>query len=178
MSVVEQKNDLMNELNLLHLMVISPSLEISNFFNNLRTEVDIAFVNKESMVKNEKNKAKLITNWLNFIDTIDKSERECLKNCKKISFQQFIQAIEEIKLELDHLSGDQCDFNAIKVRISEEKSRLEKVLFNRKTILFLNKRESPDISLFDEMDTESTVGILIIITNEYFSNSYVKLLKG
>lgn len=73
-------NKLYEELNTLKFMLESPDTFISNFFSDLKAEVDLAFTKQIIMDSNNKNMYKLNETYTKMIERIDLFEKECLSN--------------------------------------------------------------------------------------------------
>jgi hypothetical protein len=73
-------NKLYEELNTLKFMLESPDTFISNFFSDLKSEVDLAFTKQIILDTNNKSMYKLNETYSKMIERIDLFEKECLTN--------------------------------------------------------------------------------------------------
>ena len=73
-------NKLYDELNTLKFMLESPDAFISNFFSDLKAEVDLAFTKQIILDTNNKSMYKLNETYTKMIERIDLFEKECLTN--------------------------------------------------------------------------------------------------
>lgn len=156
-----------------------PRYYLSNYFSNLRHEVDSEFVRKDLKETNQQIKTEIKKNWIEMISKIDTFEQECFNKQIKNSFNDHIntkQTSELINLIETELKNEEIDEQSIKNRIYDEILKLEKVLFLNKLMVFLPKQQGY-YSVCKRLDMNTTVGILIYITNDYLGRITIEALK-
>lgn len=155
-----------------------PRLYLSNYFEELRNEIDLSIAKKMQQKPNEEIKRKLTEDYIQIIDRINSFENSCFKiraaNKFSNEFSDRIKhSIEIIDAKVTHLKRrkhpDIYDFMYYVLEIDdlvyEVHFQIEKLLFQNKTILFLDKETAKISKLFDTIfDCK-----LIIISNGYFS---------
>ena len=95
-----------------------------------------------------------------------------------------------IKFIEDKLNNSTDDYlpKEINHLIYDQTVKLEKVLFQNKAIIFLDRikcgnwmdnylDDEQERNIFDEMDPETTVGKLVCVNNEYFGHLATEILK-
>lgn len=207
-SAKKKNSKILNELKLhseqLKKLFDSPRLYMSNYFADLRSEVDFAFMKLNQNEPSIEVKHKLNDSWFQMIENVNTFETECFKLRSTNTFNEdFSQEVRE-KIELidcilndlnsqiafDEPVSDQClvDNNAkpdqeedsfveITNLIYEEIYKIEKILMMNKTLIFLDKTNWTDTSLFDRMNNRITFGKLFSIQNEYFGSQSIDLIK-
>ena len=125
----------------LNTMISMPRLYVSDFFLDLKSQVDLYFV------KNNSNK----TVWLRIIELLNRLEKECLN-----------------KVEKNDLKIDES------TQIEQEIQSLNRIFFNNKSFLFLDKISCQDASFFSD-DTDAK---LIVINDDWISSESVEWLKN
>ena len=135
-----------------------PRYYLSNYFSNLRHEVDSEFVRKDLKETNQQIKTEIKKNWIEMIS---------------INTKQTSDLINLIETEL---KNEEIDEQSIKNRIYDEILKLEKVLFLNKLMVFLPKQQGY-YSVCKRLDMNTTVGILIYITNDYLGRITIEALK-
>jgi len=151
-----------------------PRLFLSNFFNDLKAEIDSSFALKEQSIN---DKEILTENWTNIIKRVEEFELECFRAKKKNEFQkEFQQEMSElISLIASDLIRKKAD-NVLDDLISQNILKIEKELFLNKTIVYLDESKM-ERNIFDEIDLETTAGKLLIINDQYLSSNELQLLK-
>jgi hypothetical protein len=151
-----------------------PRLFLSNFFNDLKAEIDSSFALKEQSIN---DKEILTENWTNIIKRVEEFELECFRAKKKNEFQkEFQQEMSElISLIASDLIRKKAD-NVLDDLISQNILKIEKELFLNKTIVYLDESKT-ERNIFDEIDLETTAGKLLIINDQYLSSNELQLLK-
>jgi len=117
-----------NEIEEICSLVEIPRLFISNHFIDLKSEIDLFFVQLNQTEKTEKNN-KL---WLDIIEKVNKIEIECLVNPNLQCFGA------EIKEEIVKLESNRVKLSDS--RITQLKFKIESFLLQNQTITFMNKR--------------------------------------
>lgn len=135
----------------------NPSMQTSflnNFFVELKDQIDLPFFIK-SEIEPVQDITKVNENWQQMSSKIKSFEQDCLKNEKHKNE------------ELAETNEQKLNSNELNNLLLEYKIKIEKKLFNNKTIIFLDKTLNKSQELFHKMEQETTVGKLIIITNDY-----------
>lgn len=181
-----------------------PSIYIGNFFSDLRCEIDLAYSRKKKNLSAENIKI-LTENWNAMTNKVNKYERDCFNNqtlnpVSEIDLAETTQKIKLIEVKLEELrllleTLSQSEFRSIDAATNEAlkkknellvetdqlieklKYKMERILFMNMTIIFLERNKCQNKEIFEELDEETTVGKLILITNEYFSNASVSVIK-
>lgn len=164
----------MQEIDELKLMYEVPRLHLSNYFDNIRTEIDISYAKKELNESDTNLKFEINKNWTQLIDKVNKFEFDCLRLKITNDFNiDFKQQIDE-KFKLIPITNN-TDY-----MISYIKFLIEKTIFNNKTIMYLNREQMISYSplFFKTIDASTSAGRLVIITNEYLGSNLVEYLKN
>lgn len=117
----------------LKILLELPKLYLSNYFSDLRNQVD-----KEislDLIKEEKKKRQLNKLWKQMIEKIDSFEKQCIKNpiTNTEAINQKLDSIEEV------LSKQETNnFDEIHQEIIDEEINVLKQLFQNRTIVFVN----------------------------------------
>lgn len=194
-------NNLKNQYEQLKKTFESPRLFLSTYFADLRNEVDIAFLKMNQSEHGMEVKHKLNDAWFQMIEQINTFETECLKIRVSNSFnpeftQEVREKIELIDIILNDLNNqvvveeakqafsnelkskdDEDNFNEVSNLIYEETYKIEKMLFLNQTMMFLDKTNWNDASLFDVMNTKTTFGKIYFVQNEYFGKQTLGYIK-
>lgn len=148
-------------------------LYLADFFIDLKAQVDLAFV---KLIKN--NDETISNNYIEIINKIELFEQICYKQAKTISHDQiqFIQKRIESSNNNNKNILDDTNYDEINELIEIQLYKLEKMLFNNKTIYFINNNNNSN-----SIDKN----FLIIINDEYIrkkildnSNNNVIQLTG
>lgn len=170
----------------------TPILYLSNHFNNLRREINIAETEQASTKKEIETSNKLNDNFIKMINKVNEYEQECLKlkdqNILKLNeTKETVKAIQLIKEKINYLSVKELkqdenneDFSSyildIEDLIYDATVYLERTLFLNKTMVFLEEKTNKVDKLFSQMDDSSSAGKLLLITNEYFGKRGLTLI--
>ena len=65
----------------------------------------------------------------------------------------------------------------ISVSLEELRVKLEEILFLNSTIIFLNKHGSPNDKIFNDLESDTTVGKLVLVRNQYFTRANLEILR-
>lgn len=173
-----------------------PRLYLTNWFDEIKNDVDIAYGQKEIFETDPDLRTILRTNWNSIIERISLFEENCLKNQPTNKFNQHtteaisqvINSVETNLIELHKLeqsvpAEDQLiehKTNLINDSISSQIIKLEKILFQNKTIAFIASHKSSIFlanKVFHRMDSKTTAGKLVVINDEYFNKSSIEIFK-
>lgn len=147
-----------------------PRLFLTEFFSDLKSQVDISFATKELKEKDANLRSEIKQNWLEIINKIEAFEKECFKAHKSNVFDKEItEAILFIENNLDSQK------NSV-VIIEDLTYKLEKTLFLNRTIAFITRSDEFE-RFFKKLNKRTTVGKLIYIKNAYFSKKVINLLQ-
>ena len=174
----------------LKMLVELPRLYLSNYFSDIRTEIDLAFFEKELGIFDAENRVKLRRNWQEMIDSVNSFEEECLigrsiKKFKEISFgsKPIVDCMEE-KYDSALKTKNDYELKLLEDLAYDEMCKIEKKLFQNKTIFFLNRTKSNNSKLFldylniyTKLDIKTSVGKLLIISNYYFGEKEISVIK-
>ena len=196
---MESKNNLMDKIVSLQMdlkeleeLYQTPILYLSNHFNNLRREINLAETEQASTKKEIETSNKLNDNFIKMINKVNEYEQECLKlkdqNILKLNeTKETVKAIQLIKEKINYLSVKELkqdenneDFSSyildIEDLIYDATVYLERTLFLNKTMVFLEEKTNKVDKLFSQMDDSSSAGKLLLITNEYFGKRGLTLI--
>jgi hypothetical protein len=177
-----------------------PQIYLVNHFSELRSELDSAFIKKKKQVSNIEKWKKLQENWSLLLNKINEFEKECIQAVKltdeivieRNSQLQIIKSrMTELKDVLRNISkqsniikqGNEaikkrdeliCDIN---FSLKQLRAKMEQILFLNSTIIFLNKNASTNDKIFNDLDSDTTVGKLVLIRNQYFTRANIEILK-
>lgn len=122
-----------------------PKFYISTYFSDLKTEVDKEVHQKQMKNKNQEQTNKLHELWLQIIDLIESFETEIIK--QKFNIKSNLARLISIEKMLKNESIK--NLNEIKESIKKEERNILKILFQNKTIAFINKFNEPENDLID-----------------------------
>ena len=189
------------ELEELRLLINCPRLYISNFFNDIKAEIDFTF-NQQllSVVSNQHKEEKhneLTETWIKTIKRLEAYETECLKNEKKLKFK--VSLIDEINKYIDIIGSrltplqqqqqqqQSCQKSSsqkqnsncmnrivIEYEIKKEKDPLRELI--RKVTLKIERILFMERTIFFRKTSHQT-GKLICIKNQYVSKQMLQFLK-
>jgi hypothetical protein len=188
------------DLNDLELLIKSPKDYILKYFNDSRETITALYkTRKETKLTNELS-IKLDENYKLLTSKIDQLEKECLNNFSANKYDNKIKESNDLILETIHQkieyftnkytnqNNDQeneeydeyeeeydPEYYILEKEIEDlihaTISSLEKIIFNNKTILFLEEEMCKIPNLFQSMDFLTTIGKLLIFKDKYFSRS-------
>ncbi len=179
----------------LRLLLEIPRLYISNYFDEIRKEIDFA-INEKFFKNASASNDVLNENWSLMIEKLHTYETAFLKNFPKNKFSDTITHETANKIEaLEHkskliLSQQHSEpfteeyiqklsneLNQLENEIYDETVELEKLAFKSMCFIFIDQKMCKLESCFEKMNKENTVGKLLIIKNEYFGKRGVFLIK-
>ncbi len=174
----------------LKMLVQLPRLYLSNYFSDIRTEIDLAFFEKELGIIDNENKLKLRHNWQEMINKVNSFEEECLiersiKKFKEISCDSkpIVDSLEE-KYDSALKTNNEYELKHLEELAYDEMYKIETRLFQNRTIVFLDRSKSNNsklfldyLSLFAKLDNKTTVGKLLIIPNHCFGEKEMCIIK-
>jgi hypothetical protein len=151
-----------------------PRLFLTEFFSDLKSQVDISFATKELKEKDANLRSEIKQNWLEIINKIEAFEKECFKAHKSNVFDEAIKKeITEAILFIENNLDSQKNSVVI---IEDLTYKLEKTLFLNRTIAFITRSDEFE-RFFKKLNKRTTVGKLIYIKNAYFSKKVINLLQ-
>ncbi len=198
-------NNLLEEkLNALKLAFEFPRSYLSDYFIDLRSKIDLAFVKKRFNLKEQLEKSiklvdeanfdeiynekseELNDNWIKMIDKVNEFESFVfqVRTTNKLTFDltdQIAEQIKEISHKMNDLGNgvDESLFNEINFQIYDNLFQIEKYLFRNQCIYFVD-REKCESNKYGRMliglDYKTTAGKLVIVTNEYFTTNTLDML--
>lgn len=166
---------LKSDLEALKYLINYPNLYLYDYFSELRRSVDLAAA--EKLLKSNDNLL-LIDQYIDIIERINLFEKNCLQFIPTNEFNSDIKAdsiriIQLIEFELDNSN---TDIHHIHDLIYEETYKLKNILFLNQTIEFIQENNSEVTNLFSLMDTNVSIGKLVIVKNQYFSTKGLSLV--
>lgn len=174
---MEKINFLKEKLNEIKQLIESPQLYLSDFYDNLKTVVDLAFVQKEISVNDNQVRTDLKNNWLELIQKIETLEKDFTKDS---SFKRKYTTNDELDIMKSRINYIESNLDSDRVDFwieyaEEQLATLEKTLFKNQTLTFIQPTKSVE-ALFKKMNKNTTCGKLIIISNGYFSKNSIQIL--
>ena len=173
-----------NKLEQLKFIFECPRLFICNYFNDLRSKIDLAFVKKMFYLNDKSIKQRLNENWTKMIDLIDSIEMRLMLLSKttnkfnSVFSQEISKKIEFIEklIKQTAVINKTNEFKDIDYLISEQIFKIEKFLLQNQTLVFINETNCKINNLFNKMNSQYSPGKLIFIKNEYFSVESIQYL--
>ena len=179
----------------LKLLFEIPRLYISNYFSEIRKEIDIA-VNEKLFKNSPTSNVILNENWGLIIEKLHSYETACLRNFPKNKFNNsitnetisFIGSLEQ-KLKSvtnqghnesfteEYFQSINIELNQLENEIYDVIVQLEKIAFENMCFIFIDQKMSKLDGCFGTMNKETTAGKLLIIKNEYFGQRGILRLK-
>ena len=172
-------NELSQELDKFKSTFQFPKFYLSNYFSELRNKIDVAFLNKSANEDDYEIKNQLNENWIKMIDQINSYERLC-SNCQrsnKFNSQITKETNADISLIEEKLSNFKLDlYDEIKELIHEQMCKIKNILFQHKTIVFLECNKYTKSFLFKKLNNRTTAGILLSILDEFIDEVFIEKL--
>lgn len=163
-----------------------PRLYLSDFFIDLRSEIDLAFVKKRISLNkhytNELNK-ELEANWSDFINKVNQFETEIFKKRKDNKLPEELTSLINAKIKLIEskleklTETDEPLFDEISFLIYDTKLLIKKNIFNNQCISLLNRDKCQMQRILVDLNYKTTIGKLIIVRNEYFGRQTLLMLN-
>jgi hypothetical protein len=181
--LIEKFNELKYEFERLKCVHRVPRLYISNYFGELRREVDLYYNRKDLKKQDER----LLKSWLDIIRKIEHYENDCQKFFKKLPDQLYERTSDvithtDMKLNELHSNNIEINLKSNKVEkiidemaylVNDQIIEIETILFNKKKMLFIDISKVNGTKYSDEKETSK----LIFINNEYFGRLGTDLIK-
>ena len=145
-----------------------PRLYLSNYFTDLKTEVDIYFTQNEMNETNLEEKEKFKTSYQEIINKIVEFETECFKACKTNSLNKTITvdvnlSIENIESKMDEAKRELIIKEIFRDSIENLEYRIQEIIFLNKTMLFLtsdSKAKPAKLLIVDMIMAKELVSLL------------------
>ena len=181
--LIEKLNELKYEFERLKCVHRVPRLYISNYFSELKREVDL-YYNRKDLKKQDERLLKI---WLEIIRKIEHYENDCQKWFKKLpddldEHTSNVITHTDMKLNELHSSNIEINLKSNKVEriidemtylVNDQLLKIESILFNSKKMLFIDISKVNGTKYSDEKETSK----LIFINNEYFGRIGTDLIK-
>lgn len=134
-----------------------PKYFITNYFQNLKNEIDHGFV-RDTLSDEHSNKE----NWLKMISLIESYERECLDKINQKMVSIFHTRLKSIESSIDDYS-----LSELESLLAKEEAKLQQTLLLNKSYHYIDK------SKFKEIDEKK----LVIIDNDFLPNHAIDMLN-
>lgn len=152
-----------------------PNLYLYDYFSELRRSVDLAAAEKILELAHEN--LQLLDNYIDTIDKINSFERECLNQLSDNELASDVKANALCLIQLvENELNSTCELQDMRDLIYEEAFRLKNILFLNQTIEFVQEQDSEVDNLFSQMDSNVSIGKLVIIKNQYFSTRGLSMI--
>ena len=166
----EHLNKLRSDVESLKQMCQFTKLYLSNHFFELKAQVDLEMADhdlKQQMLDAEK-KQTTKQPWIQMIATIESFESKCIHN--KHSLNENLANIESIEAKLNDSNSlpMMADLKQLNKLIQAEEYRIEEILCQNQTIMFVGKDTARDLNH----------GKLMVITDEFVSSRGIEALKN
>ena len=140
-------------------LCINQYLFLSNYFFELKNEVDKNLAFKQIKEPDENKKQQINVKWIEIISEIESFEKKCYLS--KLNKDSVKSRLDLMKTMLEKVACN--NFNQIEHLIESEEYQIQKALFLNKTILLV-------------IDN-SNVAKLVIIDDEFISKKGIEILK-
>jgi len=136
---IEKKNSLLSALDQLRLTCEIPNLYLSNYFCDLRNQVDKSFAPFQfSRDHGDELRLKSKYIWLKIINRIYSFEKELFKlKLDRVALDELYKQLEFIETMLNNSC---VDFNTIETRIDQEKEKIHQFILRNKTVFFIQDK--------------------------------------
>ena len=167
------------------------------------SEIDSAFIKKKKQITNIEKWKELQENWTKLINKTNEFEKECIQfaiaveltaeiiNERDTQLTKMKSRLTELKdvvrsiskQKIVNVEGNEAikkrDELILEISVSLEELRvkLEEILFLNSTIIFLNKHGSPNDKIFNDLESDTTVGKLVLVRNQYFTRANLEILR-
>ncbi len=153
MAIKVTKEKLLKDLNELKEIAELPTLYLSNYFSDLKSDVDKHFAPKQLELENDYEKKKELEElWQKMIATIDEFEGKVIKKIYNLESNKNRLTKIETMLNIK----DNIDLNETDQIIQEEEINLLSFLFQNRTIVFFQNNQLKE-------------GKLILVNDEFIS---------
>lgn len=175
--------DLKRDYEELKLIIETPRMSIiyiCDHFSDLKSQVDLAYFKKDISTTELDKKIKLKENWIQIILQIEQFEKECLKNLNS-NFNESISKFEIIEKKLkniNNLGKNDLLIEELNDLTYDEMINIQRKLFLNKTMVFLEKSNCTDSEIILKIENDTTIGYLLVISNEYFGKKAINYLKN
>jgi hypothetical protein len=184
-----KQEELTDDLERFKSMFQFPKLFLSTYFSELRNKIDVAFLSKNNLETDFQIKDDLNEIWIEMIEHVNDFERECCAIQRTNKFN--IQLTKEINADLKRLDDQLLStsfndstttttlYDSIRESIVELDVKIKKILFQNKTIAFINENKYSDLkTVKKKFNTKTTAGILLFIQDEFINeNSITKIIS-
>ena len=168
------KDKLLNDLNELKKITDDPTLYLSSYFNELRSEMYREFASIQQGLQNDQEKKKQLDElWQQILTKIDSFVQNCIRN--SYDLEENKTGINNIETTLSNL--DLINIKEAKEAIEKEEINLLANLFKNKTIIFANNEPRHYKSISKNKNYQKTNGKnnqltnkqLVILNDEFIS---------
>lgn len=195
----QQTEKLSKELNELKALLDYPRYHLTEYFDEIKTNVDVAYSAKELNELDNEVRILLRNHWTQTIDKITEYESECYK-LKNIFSPNVIKDTEEtiksVEQHLNDLSKQISEFNEtqekvikrckideliklISVLLWQARIKLDEIVFLNKTIVFIKADKAiKNQRIFYQMNKKTTAGKLLIIKDTYLSKELIEAYES
>ena len=142
-----------------------PSLYLGNYFIDLKNDIHQEIVSYQQNLQNDNPKIKELNQiWEKMSAKIDSFEKQCIN--KKHNLEEYKVRLKAIEVILN--KGETINLEIIRDVIEDEEFRLNKYLFQNKTIAFIN------VDFVEESKRELINRKLLIVNDEFISQKTFK----
>ena len=139
-SIEEKKAEALNLLEQLKSAVNQPRLYVYQFFEDMRSDIDI----QSCKILDETNKERIYEHQAKIIAKVQEFERLCLEKVNVDSASDFQVKIEQTESVLNGPVVSQAELDRVKGLLSNELLKVEKALFQNKCMFFVKASEKDD----------------------------------
>ena len=125
-----------SDLNAIKQIIECSELYLIDYFDSIKTKVDVEFVSKLELVTNLKLKEKIIKKWCKLIEIIEETLKICIKNKSKELIEKANEELSKLELNKSQINEYQLDIQRLKLKLE---SRL---LANDSYLVISYKNES------------------------------------
>jgi regulator of sigma D len=163
--MTSRTEDINSKLEDLKMMCNSPRLFLSNYFFEIKNEIDKNLANKTMNELDLQIKQQINDIWIEMIKNIEIYENKFYMNkLSNESVNLTIKKINSIQVMLDNVSSGH--FNQIEQLMEDEEYFIQNVLFSNKTLLLFNDNDDSFLSIK-----------LLIIDDQFISRRGIDFLK-
>ena len=167
------QKQLQNDLDFLKSICHDPNMFLSNYFDELRNDVNKMMKINEENSKDIEEKETNKKSWIQMINRINSFEKECSQTV--LSKQAIDDTTKQINRVEAILKNNPSDLSEIDEILQNEELKILKILFQNKTMFFFSNMFEFE---FDPSDKRLIVEInFIVINDELIKRKFIQATK-
>jgi hypothetical protein len=147
------------------LIIQNPRIYLSNYFDDLKNLIDLEYFETILRDRIDKNsQVDLCKRHQEITEKLNQVQIECFQNFPLSQIN--VEIFNQIKTFLNNIESQNID--NLNQSIYENLMKLQKILFSNKSLIFLKKKDIPDLKSF---------GLLICVEDQFMNNTIIKYIR-